>query len=93
MNEKEYREYISTQDNEEIAKVLQDKTVLYDVRKMYQDEAVKRFVNWTDERKIVMTRLEEWRENFKEENMQHITFTSKDISNILQSFLDLWVGN
>ena len=44
MNEKEYREHISTLDNEEIAKVLQDKTVLYDIRKMYQDEAVKRFI-------------------------------------------------
>jgi uncharacterized lipoprotein YajG len=44
MNEREYREYIGTQDNKEIARVLQDNTILSDIKKMYKDEAIKRFI-------------------------------------------------
>lgn len=45
MDEKEYRDYISTQENEEIVRVLTDKTVLCDIKKMYIDEAVRRFID------------------------------------------------
>lgn len=44
MNEKEYRERISNMKNKEIAEILSDEHLLTDIRKMFVDEAIKRFI-------------------------------------------------
>ena len=44
MSEREFREVIAALSSEEIAEALASQCILPDVKKLYKDEAVKRFV-------------------------------------------------
>ena len=44
MSEQKFKEVIAALSNEEIAEALTSQCILPDVKKLYKDEAVKRFV-------------------------------------------------
>lgn len=44
MSEQEFKEVIAALSNEEVAEALVSQCILPDVKKLYKDEAVKRFV-------------------------------------------------